>query len=348
MNRDDALAVLGMAEFASQSLDRADAEPWLERLAEQEDRLHEGLRFFLSEEEGQLALRMAVALFPYWRDRGLTADGRAWLSEALEAPGSEIACELRAKALTGAAVLAFRQGHDDRAQDLNEEALRVARDCGERLAEAGALLGLARVSFRTGDHAAVRTNCEASLRIAEEVGDLESQASPLHLLAESWRLQGDLGRARDLYGASLDVARAIGDDRMISLELHNLAYVDLHDGAIDLAAQGFRDSMVMARRRGDVTHVAYCVLGLGVVIAELGGWERAVELLGKADSLLERVGETLDPAEAAERERVVAKACEVLGQEACDAARARGASLSLADALGKSFRDMALFSAVED
>jgi hypothetical protein len=231
---------------------------------------------------------------------------------------------------------------------LNEEALEVARDCGDRLAEAGALLGLARVAFRAGDHAAVRTHCEVSLRIAEEVGDLESQASPLHLLAESWRVQGDLGRARDLYGASLDVARALGDDRMISLELHNLAYVELHDGAIDLAAQGFRDSLVIARRRGDVSHVAYCVLGLGVVIAELGGWKRAAELLGKADSLLERVGETLDPAEAAERERVVARACEVLGQAECDAARERGAALSLADALGRSFRDMALIPAPED
>ena len=331
-----------MAEFAARGLDHtdADSEPWLERLAAEGQRLDDALRWFVMNGEAEPALRLAVALFPYWRDRGLLADGRRWLAEAMDAYEEDAPCLLRAQALSAAGLLAFRQGDDEQSAVLQEQSLEEARTCGERLAEADALLGLARVAFRAGEHHVVRGHCEAALTIAEEVGDLEARAAPLHLLAESARTQGDYKRARELYGASLEVQRALEDRRMESMEMHNLAYVDLHDGAFDLAANGFRDSMLIARRRGDIGQVAYCVLGLAVVVAELGGWERAAELLGKADSLLERAGETLDPAEAAERERIEAMTCEALGTEHAHEMMARGATLALGETLTRSFRDV--------
>ena len=340
MDRDDAFAVMGMAEWAAEALDRADAEPWLERLAAEDARLHDALRWFVLNDEPRLALRMSVALFPYWRDRGLLARGRRWLAEALEAFDDPRPSSLRAKALTSSGILAFRQGEDDSSERLQLESLDEARAAGDPLAEAEALLGLARVSFRRGDHDAVRTQCEASLRIAEEIGDLGARAHPLHLLAESARVQGEFGRARELYEASLEVHRAIDDERTVGLELHNLAYVDIHDGAPDVALQRLRESLRIARRRGDLGQVAYCVLGVGVVAAARGAWTRAAELIGKTQNLLERAGEALDPAEAQEWERVEAAARAELGGEAFEAARRAGEEARLVDVMDRVFADL--------
>jgi non-specific serine/threonine protein kinase len=335
MNRDDALAALGMAEWAAKALDRADSEAWLERLATEDERVHEALKWFVLEGESELALRMAIALFPYWRDRGLLAEGRRWLSEALESYDGEPASPLRAKALTAAGILAFRMGDDESSERLQHESLDEARASGDRLAEANALLGLARVSFRAGDHAGVRGHCEASLRIAEDVGDLEARSLPLHLLAESARVQGEFARARELYEASLEVHRAIEDERMIGLELHNLAYVDLHDGALDIALSRFRESLRIARRRGDIGQIAYCVLGIGIVAAAQGVWVRAAELLGKTHNLLDRSGENLDPAEAGEATRVERSARDALGDEAFEEARDTGERMRLVDVMDR-------------
>ncbi|MCA1727102.1 MAG: tetratricopeptide repeat protein [Actinobacteria bacterium] len=340
MDRDDALAVLGMAEWAAKALERADAEPWLERLAAEDERIHAALKWFVLSEEPELALRMAVALFPYWRDRGLLAEGRRWLAEALEVYEVEEPSALRSKALTAAGILAFRQGDDEASERLQLESLDQARAAGDRGGEASALLGLARVAFRRGDHAGVRSHCEASLRIAEEVGDIEARALPLHLLAESARVQGEFGRARDLYEASLEVHRAIEDERMLGLELHNLAYVDIHDGLLDVALGRFRESLRIARRRGDVGQVAYCVLGVGIVAAEQGAWRRAAELLGKTRNLLDRSGETLDPAEAEESERVEAAARKALGDEAFEACRIAGETARLVDVMDRVMADL--------
>jgi tetratricopeptide (TPR) repeat protein len=335
MNRDDALAALGMAEWASKALDRADSESWLERLAAEDERLHGALKWFVLEGEPELALRMSVALFPYWRDRGLLAEGRRWLSEALEAYEGMPCTPLRAQALSAAGILAFRMGDDEASERLQHESLEEARTCRDPLSEAHALLGLARVAFRAGDQDAVRGHCEASLRIAEEVGDLEARSLPLHLLAESARVQGQFARARDLYEASLEVHRAIEDERMIGLELHNLAYVDIHDGALDVALGRFRESLRIARRRGDIGQIAYCVLGVGIVAAEQGAWVRAAELLGKTQDLLDRSGESLDPAEAEEFARVEAATRAALGDRAFEAARGDGEGLRLVDVMDR-------------
>ncbi len=118
MNRDEALAVLGMTEWASKALERADAEPSLERLAAEDERIHAALKWFVLAEEPELALGMAVALFPYRRDRGLLAEGRRWLAKALEAYEDPGASSLRAKALTAAGILAFRQGDAETSERL--------------------------------------------------------------------------------------------------------------------------------------------------------------------------------------------------------------------------------------
>src|SRR5439155_1537666 len=84
------------------------------------------------------ALRLAVAMFQFWRIRGHFTEGRSRLSTLLDAnPGATAA---RVGALNGTAWLAIDQGDDEYARELLGESIQLSQELGDRLGEAMALV----------------------------------------------------------------------------------------------------------------------------------------------------------------------------------------------------------------
>jgi predicted ATPase/class 3 adenylate cyclase len=88
--------------------------------------------------QGELLLRLATALWPFWSARGYVAEGRTALEDALQLQG-----RLPARALVGLASLRVFSGSSDGLLDDVQESLRAAEELGDPLtiAQAWNLLG---------------------------------------------------------------------------------------------------------------------------------------------------------------------------------------------------------------
>ena len=80
--------------------------------------------------------RLACAAYPHWLRLGLLTEGRLWLDRAVAA-GNSGSDDLYSDTLDGAGALAAMQCDFDRARDLLEQCVALARSCGNarRLAE---------------------------------------------------------------------------------------------------------------------------------------------------------------------------------------------------------------------
>ena len=89
-------------------------------------------------QQGELLLRLATALWPFWSTRGYVAEGRKALEDALELEGRR-----PARVLVGLASLRVFSGSSDGLLDDVHEALRAAQELGDplTLAQAWNLLG---------------------------------------------------------------------------------------------------------------------------------------------------------------------------------------------------------------
>ncbi len=115
---------------------QADAGPVYVRLELEHDNLRAALASAL-EHDPPAALRLAVALWEFWRAQGDFAEGSRWLDDALARNPERSA--LRARALFAAEAFDVRRGRVDRIVDLGEECVAIYRELGDRSAAAEAL-----------------------------------------------------------------------------------------------------------------------------------------------------------------------------------------------------------------
>lgn len=333
MDRDEAHSTLALAEEARPELTGLRVTEWLDRLEAQHDRIRDALAWFLEHGGEREAVRLGAALWRFWMIRGYNAEGREWLEKVLAAPGAAQANPVRAHALYGAGVLAFRQGDQEASRALNEEALEVSRKAGDPRGEANALVGLARVAFREGDHATVRARAEEALALSRGLEEPDAVAAPLHLLAAGTRQAGDYARAQALYQESLALGRDLGDERGVAVELLNLAAVEKHLGNLSRAEDLLREGIPQMRTVGDDGLTVAGLVVMAGVTAEGAEPARAARLLGAVEALVRASGQVLDPDDQAEYEEAAASARAALGEGAFDAARAEGKAMSLESAV---------------
>jgi predicted ATPase len=121
------------------------------------------------QEEGELALRLCAALWWFWNIRGYWSEGLRWLEAALGLPQARGRTEWRAKALSGAGVLAFRLSTPaDRSWF--EESVAIFRELADKRGLAEALEGLSQSMFIQNDDRAGHRLLEESLSLAREAG----------------------------------------------------------------------------------------------------------------------------------------------------------------------------------
>ncbi len=96
-----------LAERAEPELSGVDQKEWLDALDTEMGNLRTAMACLLRIETPEPSLRLASALWGFCHARGHYAEGRAWLEGAVSKSGGST--PLRARALTGAGVLAFLQ-----------------------------------------------------------------------------------------------------------------------------------------------------------------------------------------------------------------------------------------------
>ncbi|MEV5409958.1 LuxR C-terminal-related transcriptional regulator [Thermopolyspora sp. NPDC052614] len=218
-------------------------------------------------------------------------DARRLLDAALA--GVDPAYPGRVPALAYAALLAARDGHGERATELAEEGLALARATGGPVALARALLALQAVRSCTGDPDAAETAMRECLALFDgpDAGASANLATCLHEHARLALRTGDLDHAGTLLDRCRSIHRDLHSDEAgpVPVEwVHTAATYALLRG--DTAAAGLRwkEALAAHRTHGDAPLPPLAlemIAGLAVVAARGGDQLRAVRLAAAAGVL---------------------------------------------------------------
>ncbi|HZP83186.1 MAG TPA: tetratricopeptide repeat protein [Chthonomonadaceae bacterium] len=247
---------------------------WYERVEIEFANLRVVLEGCLKEESATKALRLALALSPFWDVRGYFKEGQMHLMTALSRVGA-IGTEERMKALHAAGQLAVRQGDYALGRSLYEQNLTLQREAGDRRGMAWSLNALAHVALQQRDYALVRSLCEESLTISQELGDKPAMVGALYELAHVAHNQADSALARSLWEKCLRMQREYRDQRGIAGSLSSLGHVAYNQGDYAQARPLLEESLAMQRELGDKHGMVDTLSLLGHVAREVGEYERA-------------------------------------------------------------------------
>ncbi len=179
-------------------------------------------------------------------------------------------------ALLGTGWLLVKTGDLSAALEHASEALRLARNGGERRGTARSLNLLSYTETALGDDQGALAHLEEAVAIDRERGDRRSEAGSLINLGEAVRARGDYAEAARHYRTALDIQRQLGDRDMEAVSLSNLggAYVGLGEYAdastvLAEALGAFRDAGASEYVGETHRFLAETYLGLGNAAAAL-------------------------------------------------------------------------------
>jgi tetratricopeptide (TPR) repeat protein len=327
---------LGLAEQAEDHLDTGDMSAWLIRLDHDHDNERAALAWFVQVGDVERELRLVTALKNYWWVRGLFAEGRRALGDAL-GRGQDAPPRLRADALTAIAVIGYRQGALDVAQAAWQESLELYRELGDSTGFARSVGELGSVAVAEGDYERAAELYEESAALFRADGDTMRLASVIGNLGAIANMQGDYVRGRALCEEALALHREVGAKDDIALTLQNLGRVALHEQRLTDALELLQESLEVSRELGYREMIAYGLEGWAELDAALGHDERAARMLGAADALFEELGVALQKDDRETYDRVVEELRERLGEDALGAARLAGRTLGLEEAIEEAF-----------
>jgi len=328
---------LALAERAEPEFRGPNQIAWLERLEEDHDNFRAALDWTRARGDGDSAgLRLATALYEFWEIHGHFVEARTWLDEMLrleqDAPPA-----LRVRALNFAGHLAYTQGDPHRVSVLCEEARALAKAAGYESGYARALHYLGHAAEGAGDHRRGTELLRQSAETHRVAGSRLELARALHCLANGLRFQGDFGKAAPLFEEALAIFQACADKRAIATTLHNLGYLALSQGDQARALKLFREGLVLARELGD-RRVLNCLAALaGAAAAARPQW--AAPLFGAADALMAAAAVQLEPANRPIYDQRMAATKRRLGETAFNAAYAKGAPMTLGQAIAYALAD---------
>ena len=261
-------------------------------------------------------------------------------------------------------------GQWDESLDAYRQALNLARDLGDRQAqarsqaatgellrkrgrydEAGQWLAQARAGFETlGDESGVgltlhyagslatqQGNTEAaralygeSLAIRRKLGDKPQIANLLSNLGIVARLRGEYASAHSLHEEALAIRRELKDRRAVGVSLNNLGFVASEQGNYAEARAWLEEAVALNREVGDKQNTAIALNNLGNVVRSQGDYAAASALYRESIILYRELGDRWALAYVLEDTGVLA----VLQSRADRALRLVEAALSLRETIG--------------
>lgn len=309
----------------------------LRRLSREHDNIRAALRWAIVGSDPGLALRLAGALGAFWFVRGFPAEGRAWLSQSLDAAPNAPTAD-RARALNHLGGLAIQQGDHAAAATALGEALALYRECADQFGIAFTLFRLGQAVRYQGDlqrAIAAFVECQTIAASLGEAGDVLRGLPQVHL--GLLRItNGDVRAGREHLEQALTLGRAIGDAVAQGSALAGLGWTAHEAGDDEQALTLFAQCLAVFRDHGHLHGEADAMLGLGWIHLHRGDHDQALEVfrecvvLASADGRLVHLADALAGMAAA----VGLRNGGAPGQHAIDAAALFGAAAQLHAAAG--------------
>ncbi|MCA1725630.1 MAG: tetratricopeptide repeat protein [Thermomicrobia bacterium] len=249
---------------------------WLTRLDAEHDNLRAALAWAHEQNEPEIGLRLAAALWRFWFTRGYFREGRAWLETML---GLDRACaasvDIRSVALHGVATLALRQGDIPAALTYAEESLTRYREMDDTGGMAAALNILGNAAFERNDYADALAHHTASLALRRAIGDRLGISQTLHNLGRTARFQGEYERASSYYRESEALDREMGRLEGLATVLGNRGHMARDCGDPAGALPLIEESLALYERIGQKRGIGIALAQLAMIACDTGRYTDA-------------------------------------------------------------------------
>ncbi len=254
-------SVLSFVEAAEPACSGPDQAVWLARVDREFENIRTALAWCETTREGEMALRLVVALRRFFWVRGYYTEGRAFIAAALEADrwSTDALC---ARALDMSGMLAWGQADFEDARTDLEAARDLYQALSDRAGQARVLNQLGAVSSELGDQRAAADHFQQSLAIRKGLGDTRGAAIMMINLAEIAIRQLDFQGAITLATEAHAAVRALDDHQLTAIALINLAGAQEFAGDSARAASTYQRALTIARELGDRHHTGVVLIGL--------------------------------------------------------------------------------------
>lgn len=312
---------LRVAEQASPQLFGPHQQIWLDLLEADNDNLLAALdACHILRNPGSEEMRLTGSLWKYWKTRGQLDEGRRRTETALQR-GDPADSNIRARALDGAAALAWSQNDYQSSERLAHEALDMARRLGNQEQEAWSLcrLGLNALS-RANQNAVAHFHAARSIFVdlAVEAG-INSCDVNLGILAT---MRDDFVEARMRFETALRDTLVPGERANCLANLSRLAHI-MRD--LDSATALIKQALTIYFQIFEPVSICRCCNHLAEFAYLAHDFARAAALWSGADAQFERMGVQRDP--DIELETVRGAVTVLEGPERIAASEARTATL---------------------
>ena len=324
---------LSLAERAEPELRGARQREWFARLLADEGNFRAAMTWALEAGEFDLGLRMAGALWMFWRWAGLFAEGRAWLDAAL-AGGAASSLRVRCQGLWGAGWLAYHQGDYRRTGDVGAQMLSELGEGGHDLQRRNAHTLVGNAALGEGrDEDAIEALSEA-VALTQSLEGTWHQATSLLNLGTAQMHAGQVAAARELFERALTIYQELGDRHFLARTLIHVGYAQLMASGPVTAAPAIARAMEIVAEIGDGWGIAE---GLEAVatLRSISQPRSTVLLAASAAHLRERISMRQHAADAVINQRYLDRARERMTAEAFAETWREGRGLTLAEALAE-------------
>jgi predicted ATPase/class 3 adenylate cyclase len=306
---------------------------WLVRL----ERDHDDLRAAMDWSQRRSPrehLRLVGALGWFWHLHSEhLVEGIERLERALAASPERDA--VRARALTGLAMVLCWAGEASRALPQAEEAIEIWDEVGDRLEWAFAVEALGWSHCITGDNESALKSTEQSLGVFREEGDDWLNNRGLVSVGQMLVALGRVDRAVPVAEELLASSDRLGDLRGRHYALHYLGDCALAVGDPAAAQEWYPRSLMAALAYGNIAEAGLEMQGVAMAAAGRGEYERAFILNGAAEAKMREVGMDASGFEfwTEYKRRYLDSAREAFGPAAAERTEARGAAVAFDQAV---------------
>ncbi len=290
LRRRHARYFMALAQTAEPKYEGIEQGIWLDRLEVEHDNLLAALAWSCSsEDDAEIGLLLAGALWQFWLIRGYVNEGRAWLTRVLEQAksGSTLA---RARALNGAGFLHWAWGDFHQANALLHESVLIFAELNDKHGRAWALNHLGHVALAHNELELAYTFVKESLRLFRELGADWNIAWDLLNMGDIVRAQDNEPQAIAHYRESLDLFRKVGDYRGTAWTLDHLGRLAYNHQDYKQTMELMTESLNLFRKVGDKRSMAWVLNHLGGVALAQHDFQQAGFYVQESLALFKEMG----------------------------------------------------------
>ncbi len=228
-----------------------------------------------------------------------------------------------------AGTVAAQRGDLGTARERYLESLSIRERLGDTAALGGLYSNLAIVAEYEGDLPTARAHNERALGLRREIGDRWAIGVSENNLGMIALHEEEFARARAHFEASMRLNREVGDAWMVAIGHNNLGNATRGLGDLAVAREHYGAALAAYLDFDDRWAMAFLLEDMGILAARSGDPQAAHEAIGVAERMRGEIESPRAPALEEELAAFLADARAAIGDEAAEAAVARGRAMDL-------------------